>query len=48
LLIRSGGTAATGASPAERVPQVSFLTILSIAGRKAGFLTVTAVSDGVL
>jgi hypothetical protein len=44
----SGGTAATGASPAERVPQVSFLTILSIAGRKAGFLTVTSMPDGVL
>jgi len=30
-----------GMTPVWRVPQVSFLTILSIAGRKAGLLTVT-------
>jgi hypothetical protein len=41
LLIRSGGTAVPGQYPVWRVPQVSFLTILSIAGRKAGLLTVT-------
>ena len=32
LLIRSGGTAVSGVHPVERVPQVSFLTILSIVG----------------
>ena len=32
LLIHSGGTAVSGVHPVERVPQVSFLTILSIVG----------------
>jgi len=41
LLIHSGGTAVAGLHPVWRVPHVSFLTILSIVGRKAGLLTVT-------
>lgn len=32
LLIHSGGTAVSGVHPVKRVPQVSFLTILSIVG----------------
>jgi hypothetical protein len=49
LLIRSGGTAVPGVHPVWRVPQVSFLTILSICGAEGwAFNRDSGLSAGVL
>jgi hypothetical protein len=49
LLIRSGGTAVPGVHPVWRVPQVSFLTILSICGAEGWvFNRDSGLSAGVL